>query len=90
MNNKIHNLDEGVVEYFEFIVKGYKFKFRQLTTEEMETLRDFKDDEEKVKEYLYSFITRTDESSPEFSEVAKKMFPTQWNKFRSMLEAEFK
>ena len=61
---KIHNLDEQVQEYFEFIVKGHKYKFRHMTTEEIEELRKIEDNEEKSKEFLYSFITKEEETAP--------------------------
>lgn len=86
---KIHNLDEQVQEYFEFIVKGHKYKFRHMTTEEIEELRKIEDNEEKSKEFLYSFITKEEETAPEFPEVAKDMITPHWIRFREMIKTEF-
>ena len=51
---KIHNLDEGVQEYFDFIVNGFKYRFRHLNTEESEELKELEKagDDKKVKNFL--------------------------------------
>lgn len=85
---QVHNLDT-VAEYFEFIVKGHNYRFRHMNTEELEGLKAIEKDDQKSKEYLYSFITRVNETSPEFSEIAKKMITPQWVRFRKMIETEF-
>jgi hypothetical protein len=85
---EIHNLDESIVESFEFIVKGYKYKFRQPNTEELEELAKLGSDEKKSQEFLFSFISKVDESSPEFPEVAKKMIAPHWVAFRKMIQSE--
>lgn len=88
MDSKVYNLDEGIQEYFEFIIKGNKYKFRHLNTEEMEKFRVISEDEEKAKTFLYDFISKESDEAPDFSEVAKKMITPQWVKFRKMLLAE--
>lgn len=87
--SEIHNLDE-VQEYFEFIVGGHTYRFRFFNTEETEEMQKFVNDDQKTKEFLFKFITKKDETSPDFSEVSKKMTVPQWIKFRKMLEVEFK
>lgn len=88
MDSKVYNLDEGIQEYFEFIIKGNKYKFRHLNTEEMEKFRDVAEDEEKAKTFLFDFISKENEDSPDFSEIAKQMIAPQWIKFRKMLFSE--
>jgi hypothetical protein len=83
----MHNLDEGIQEHFEFTVKGHKYKFRHLNTEEMEQIAKLDTDNEKAKQYLYTFITKVDEG-PEFSDVSKQMIAPQWRKFHDMIKAE--
>lgn len=89
MAQQIHNLDDSVVEYFEFIVKGHNYRFRHMTMEELEQLKAVESDEKKSKEYLYSFITKVNETSPDFPEIAKKMITPQWVRFRKMIQTEF-
>jgi hypothetical protein len=87
-----HNLDENVTEYFEFVVLGHKYKFKHLTTEELEELTRIDKDPQndtKLKDFLYKFISKTEDTSPEFSEVAKKMLVPHWTKFKEMIKAEF-
>lgn len=85
----IHDLDKDVAEYFEFVVEGYHYKFRQMNTEEMEKLKDVQDDDKKSKEYLFTFITPVDPSSPAFPDLAKKIIAPKWAKFREMMQVEF-
>lgn len=89
MASSIHNLDDSLVEYFDFTVKGHTYRFRHLNTEEMEKLRSFKDNDAEAQKYLYSFITKINEEDPEFPEIAKQMITPQWVKFRKMIETEF-
>jgi hypothetical protein len=86
---QIHNLDESVQEYFEFIVKGHNYRFRHMNTEEMEAWKDVESDDVKAKEYLYSFISKVNADSPEFSEVAKTMITPHWLAFKKMVQVEF-
>lgn len=82
----MHNLD-SVSESFEFVLKGHTYKFRHLTTEEIQELGKLKD-EAKLTEYLYQFITPSSENAPEFSELAKNMIAPQWSMFRKMIQSE--
>lgn len=90
MATPLYNLDENIYEYFEFIVKGHRYKFRQLNTEELKELQTLAkgNDEDKIQEYLFQFITKVDADTPEFPEIAKKMITKQWIKFRKMLVSE--
>src|SRR3972149_5341571 len=76
MTDHNYNLDDGVVEYFEFIVKGHKYRFRHPNTEELDEIRLLtKDQKDKGgNETLYKFITKVDESSPDLGDpVAVKI-----------------
>lgn len=86
--SQTHNLDEGVSETFNFVVKGHEYTFRHLNTEEMEEARKIATDEEKAKAFLYQFISKVKPESPDFSEVAKGMITSQWKNFRAMLKVE--
>jgi len=86
---KVHDLNDGVVEHFEFSVNKHLYKFRHMTTSEMETLQKLEGKDKESKEYLYTFITKVNSDSPDFGEVAQKMIVPQWSKFRDMIKAEF-
>ena len=85
--SEVHNLDD-VQEYFEFIVSGCTYRFRHMTSEEIDQLNKLGEDREKVNDFMYSFITKADETSPDFKEVAKKMTSPKWAKFTVMLKEE--
>lgn len=84
-----HNLDEQIVEYFDFILKGHTYRFRHLTIEELEKVQELKDNEKELRLYLFQFIDKVNPESPDFPEIAKKMIAPQWMKFAEMLKAEF-
>lgn len=84
-----YNLDEGIQEYFEFTVKGHSYKFRFLTTEEAEKIKELKDDEKGIVEYLYKFIDPVSENAPPFVEIAKKMTIPHMIAFNKMVMTEF-
>lgn len=85
MADNAYNLDEGLVEYFEFIVCKNRYRFRYPNTEELDQLRAIGNDEEKAKEFMFGFIDPVGESIP-FQEVQKKMLVTQWVRFREMID----
>lgn len=89
MPAKIHNLDESVQEYFEFVVNKYSYRFRHMNTEELEELKAVSGDEEKSRIFMYRFIEKVDPASPDFAEVAKKMLVPQWVNFKKMITSEF-
>lgn len=82
-----YNLSDGVQEYFEFILKGHHYRFRHLTTEELDEFKKLKGDELQV--YIYKFITKVDPASPEFSDIAKTMISPEWANFTKMVTTEF-
>lgn len=88
MTQKMHNLDD-VAEYFDFILKGNTYRFRQMTMEEIEKLKEIEGDEKKTMSYLFTFISKVTENAPEFATIAKKMVAPQWKKFVEMLKTEF-
>lgn len=87
MASKPYNLDDDISESFRFIVKGYEYDMRQMTTEEIDEFRDVKD-EKQIREHLYQFITPVAKDTPEFPEIAKKMLAKQWLKFVEMIKVE--
>jgi hypothetical protein len=47
---KIHNLDEGVKESYEFIVLGHKYRYTHMTTEQSEEIAELKKIDEQDEE----------------------------------------
>lgn len=84
---KAYNLDEDVKESFRFILKGYEYDFRQMTTEEIDKFQTLKEEKEQ-REFLFSFITPVDEKSPTFEEVSKRMYAKNWRNFLTMVTTE--
>lgn len=90
MNDKIYNLDESVVEYFEFSVGGHAYKFRHMTIEELESMTKVDSDYTKFIEYLNKFIEKKEPESPDFTDAAKKFTTQHWLAFRKMLDVEIR
>lgn len=88
--NQPFNLDEGLQEYFEFIAKGHLYKFRYPTTTEIKEMDKLEKDEEAAQEYIFTFITKTSEDSPEFNELTKQMTLPHWNRFLDMITTQMK
>lgn len=86
---KMHNLDQDVNEYFEFTVKGHLYRFRHLTMSEIEKMKEFENDETKSRQYLFTFISKVNETSPDFEEVSRQMIAPHWLRFKEMITAEF-
>lgn len=86
MVDSIHNLDDGVVESFDFILNGNTYTFRHLTTDEMRDMA--KQDQEKMLDFMYQFISVKTEGAPAFSEVAGKMTAPKLRKFVEMVKTE--
>lgn len=87
MTETIHNLDEGVQEYFEFSVKGHVYRFRHLNTEEVHELMKLSGEE--LEKHIYQFITKVNPESPDFTEISKKMITPEWANFKKMITSEF-
>lgn len=85
---KTYDLDDSVAEYFEFKLKGHLYKFTHPTTEEMMVWKDAGTDEEKALEEMSKFITRKDESAPEFKDVYKQMIAPNRKLFTQMITSE--
>lgn len=88
MPNAPYNLDE-VQEYFQFTAGGKVYKFKHLTTEELQEFVNMKDDNEKSTEYMMQFISSDDPDAPPFKEVYKKFITPQLVKFQEMIRTEF-
>ncbi|MFA9228798.1 MAG: hypothetical protein ACEQR7_10285 [Agathobacter rectalis] len=90
-NNKtgMYNLDD-VKEYFEFKIKGHIYHFRYLTTEEIEKMQKIEStDEAASREFMCSFISKVDESAPEFKDIYNEITTAQWKIFSNMIKTEF-
>ena len=92
----VTNLDIGIEESYQFILKGNTYSFKQLNTEEMAELKALitadEDDkqEENLKKFLFSFITPVTKDAPSFQEVYKIMLHVQWSKFLDMVMTKLK
>lgn len=89
MPSQTYNLDDSVNESFKFIANGHTYIFRHLNTEEIDAMRKVSEDEGKFKEFIAQFITKENESSPDFIDIFKKMITPQWRNFNKMIKAEF-
>ncbi len=87
--SKIYDLDEGVVEYFDFKLFGHTYRFKHMNTEEVQAIRELGEDGTKVQEYLYKFVSAVDKDTPDFMEVSKKMTIPHLQKFQKMIRTEF-
>lgn len=83
-----YNLDD-VREYFEFTLKGNIYRFRHMTTEEIEKMATLEKQEAKMTDYLVSFIDKVDPDAPDFVVIQKQMTIPQWRLFREMVKSEF-
>lgn len=90
MTNQPYNLDDAT-EFFEFTLKGNKYKMRYPTTEEVEKAQkdQGKDqDPQKIQEWMFSFIEPVDDA-PDFKGELKKSSVKVLTRFNQMIEAEF-
>lgn len=87
--SEVYNLDESVQEYFEFKLKGHNYRFNHMNTEQIEELQKLKGDDKKSQEFMFKFISKVDEKSPDFTELSKQMIAPHWIKFTEMIKAEF-
>ncbi len=89
MTNTVYDFDKDLNEYFEFTVRGIKYRFQQLNTDEMAKLKELEKDEVGSKDFLNQFITPVTPGDPTFGEISKKMIAPQWNRFQAMIKTEF-
>lgn len=84
------NLDSELSEYFEFIVEGHTYRFRYPTIEEAEGLRDLGEEgqEQKSMEKIFSFISKVEETAPDFATIYPKMIIPKQQRFVKMLTTE--
>lgn len=85
----MYNFDD-VQEYFEFRFKGHVYRFRYFTQEEAEKFKSIDSkDTDAMTNFILSFISKVDESSPEFKDIQKTMNSKQLDKFQDMIRKEF-
>ena len=84
-----YNLDEGIKEFFTFILCGNTYHFRYPNTEEIEDWAKIgkEENKEKLMDFMQKYITPVGECKP-FKEIQGKMLSPQLIKFRDMLFAE--
>lgn len=82
------NLDSELSEYFDFIVEGYTYRFRYPTVEEAGLFANMTDDEEKITDTIFSFISKVEDTSPDFKDIYPKMIIPKQQKFVQMLKSE--
>jgi len=82
------NLDSELSEYFDFIVEGHTYRFRYPTIEEAGNLSNMAEDEEKTMAFIFSFINKVDDASPDFKDIYPKMIIPKQQKFVQMLKSE--
>lgn len=83
-----YNLDD-VNEYFSFTIFGHTYKMKYPNSDELKSMKGLKEDEDRMKVFFSSLVTKTDETSLDFSEVIGKMQLPHWKKFIKMIESEF-
>lgn len=81
------DLEDGVSESFVFTFKGYEYKFKYLTTEDLADFQGMKDIYQFM-EFISQFITPIDDKSPKFEEIYKKMSVKHLEKFSFMIKTE--
>lgn len=90
--NQPYDLDSGISEYFEFILKGNTYRFRYPTTRELEefTGLDLRDEKSNnvAKDFLIKFVEKVNEKSPEFKDIIDDMSVKYWNRFNDMVKTE--
>ena len=88
MNEKVYNLDDGIIEYFDFILKGNTYRFRQPNTLEMTEFGVLKDKPELMVKTMSRFITKVTENAPDFEDIANTLTVQYWRRFNEMLEEQ--
>ena len=102
MSSNEYNLTDNVNDDFPFKINGNHYKMRFPLMEEIEELQlltarqqDADDEESKLRaaeatrEYMYSFISATEEDTPSISEALKKSNIKVMNNFNMMVQKEF-
>lgn len=85
---QVYNLDD-VAEYFEFKAKGHIYRFRYMTGDESKKFAETEKTGDAIQDYVFSFITKTEETAPEFKEVFPTLNIPQQNMFWKMLSTQF-
>ena len=102
MSQKMYNLTDNVNDGFNFDVRGKVFFMKYPTTEEIEELNRMTEeskssgttsevsleDNQKVQEYMYSFISPVDHDTP-IRDAMKTENLKVLQRFNAMVKAEF-
>ena len=84
-----YDLDSGISEYFEFILKGNTYRFRYPTTRESfeaKKLTGVSDEESKA--FMVKFVSKVDEKTPDFADIIEDLNVKYWAKFIDMVTKE--
>lgn len=88
--SEIINLDSGVQEYFDFIIRGHTYRFTYPTMKQIKELdKSSKESDEDSTKKLLKFIKKVDKKSPKFSDVFESLTVPHIKAFKSMIEKEF-
>lgn len=82
-----YDLDKETPEFFEFIVGGNTYKMVYPTSEQIEEIRNLKNEKERGEKTL-AFITPVTENAPDIEEALKKKNIKAYQKFYEMIETE--
>lgn len=97
-NKKVYDLNENYAEHFEFKANDHLYKFRYPTAEEQNSFPELKkleegetrgrDESNQYVELMIGFISKVDESAPDFKDVYQKLNILQQKNFYKMITAE--
>jgi hypothetical protein len=83
-----YNLDEQIEESFEFTLAGHNYQMKYPTTEEILAASKIKGEEAQM-EWMYGFITSSDEAAPLIKDVLGKVNVKKLQRFNEMVKTEF-
>jgi hypothetical protein len=86
----MHNLDDGLKEYFEFTTGGHTYHFSNPTVDEWKHISEVAkgEDKEAVAGEIGKLVSSVGDAPP-FEEVYKKFRLSQIKNFNKMLDEEF-
>lgn len=88
MTSELHNLDEGISEYFQFVLGGFTYKMKYPNTKEIVNIAAEKNTEKQM-DLVYSFITSSEESAPKIKDALTQANIKVLQRFNAMIKKEF-
>lgn len=83
-----YDLNQGASESFTFILGGHEYQFAYPNTEDIAEAQKLKDDNDKMMDWIYQFVT-PGEGSPPIKEAMAKANIKVLKNFNTMLRTEF-